>query len=266
MSYAYRVPVGERVKLADYDPDHTAGVEKEEGKVLFKELRKELGTLQETLYAAGEHSLLVVLQGLDTSGKDGTIRGVFRRVNPQGCRVATFKKPTDDELARGFLWRIHRAAPARGELVIFNRSHYEDVLVVRVKELVPESVWRERYELINNFERQLSHGGTTIIKFFLHISESEQAKRLQARLDNPAKRWKFNPDDLTERARWPAYQQAYQEAIQNTSTPHAPWHIIPSDRRWYRNWAVARVVVDTLTEMNPQYPDPPELDPHLRVV
>ena len=264
----WRVAPGEPVSLSAVDTRSTEGTPGDSAATTaaLADLNDELAALQERLWAERSRSLLVVLQAMDTAGKDSTIKNVFSGVNPQGVHVTSFKAPTSTELEHDFLWRIHAAAPGDGDIGVFNRSHYEDVLVVRVKELVSESVWRERYELINNFERQLTHGGTTIIKFFLHISESEQAKRLQARLDNPAKRWKFNPDDLTERARWPAYQQAYQEAIENTSTSHAPWHIIPSDRKWYRNWAVARVVVDALTEMNPQYPDPPELDPHLRVV
>ena len=229
-------------------------------------LHQELAAYQEKLWAEQSQSLLVVLQAMDTAGKDSTIKSVFSGVNPQGVHVTSFKAPNSTERTHDFLWRIHYQAPGHGEIGVFNRSHYEDVLVVRVKSLVPEPVWRERYELINNFERQLTHGRTTVIKFFLHISKDEQAKRLRARLDDPTKLWKFNPDDLKERARWEDYQLAYQEAIQNTSTDHAPWYVIPSDRKWYRNWAVGRVIADTLREMDPQYPEPAEFDRSLDIV
>ena len=222
-------------------------------------LREQLSTLQERLWAEHRRSLLVVLQAMDTGGKDGTIRHVFSGVNPLGIRVVSFKAPTPEELEHDFLWRIHRAAPCAGEIGIFNRSHYEDVGIVRVHKLVPEKVWRGRYELINGFEEQLAHGGTVIVKFFLHISKEEQAERLKARLEDPEKRWKFKKGDLVERALWEDYQAAYQKAIRKTSTETAPWYVIPADHKWYRNWAVMTVVVNTLKEMDPQVPEPEDL-------
>jgi PPK2 family polyphosphate:nucleotide phosphotransferase len=196
----------------------------------------------------------MVLQAMDAGGKDGTIRKVFTGVNPQGVRVSSFKAPTDEELAHDFLWRIHQRTPAHGELGVFNRSHYEDVLIVRVDELVPEPVWRARYEQIRDFESMLAASGTTIVKFFLHISPDEQAERLQARLDDPSKRWKFAAADLDVRKHWDAYQAAYEEAISETSTEDAPWYVIPADRKWYRNWAILQVLLATMAELDPQFP------------
>jgi PPK2 family polyphosphate:nucleotide phosphotransferase len=208
------------------------------------------------LYAEQKHKVLIVLQGMDTSGKDGTIRRVFEGVNPQGVRVASFKQPTPEELDRDFLWRVHKQVPGKGEMVIFNRSHYEDVLVVRVHELVPKEVWSKRYEHINSFERMLADEGTTILKFFLHIDQEEQKQRLQARLDDPHKHWKFNPADLEERKLWPKYMKAYEEAISKTSTDGAPWYIVPANRKWYRNIVVGTIIVEALTRLNMRYPEP----------
>ncbi len=233
--------------------DDFAGGKKAARKELA-ELAGRLGELQARLYAEGRQSLLIVLQGMDTAGKDGTIRHVFRAVNPQGVRVTSFKKPTALELAHDYLWRVHRHAPARGEIGIFNRSHYEDVLVVRVHDLVPPEVWGRRYDHINAFEKLLSDEGATIVKFFLHISKDEQKKRLEARLENPKKHWKFNPADLSERKRWDDYTAAYGDAITKTSTEHAPWYVIPADRKWQRNRIVAQVLVETLEAMNPRFP------------
>ncbi|MEJ7846219.1 MAG: PPK2 family polyphosphate kinase [Acidimicrobiales bacterium] len=215
-----------------------------------------LSELQERLYAESRRSLLVVLQALDAGGKDGTIGHVFRGLNPQGVRVTPFKAPTPQELAHDFLWRAHAAVPAQGEIAVFNRSHYEDVLVVRVKDIVAEAVWRARYDHIRAFEANLVDAGTTIVKVFLHISRDEQRERLQARLDDPAKHWKFNVADLEDRARWPAYEAAFEEAIAETSTAGAPWYVVPADRKWYRNWAIGRILVETLEHMNPQFPAP----------
>ncbi|WP_457630342.1 polyphosphate kinase 2 family protein [Oceanithermus sp.] len=217
---------------------------------------KQLSELQARLYAEGRQALLIVLQGMDTAGKDGTIRHVFRMVNPQGVRVASFKKPSARELAHDYLWRVHSRTPARGEIGIFNRSHYEDVLVVRVHELVPPEVWRRRYDHINAFEKLLADEGTRIVKFFLHISKEEQKERLQARLDDPEKHWKFNPADLAERQRWDEYMAAYRDALERTSTEYAPWYAVPSDRKWQRNLIVARVLLETLREMDPRFPQP----------
>jgi PPK2 family polyphosphate:nucleotide phosphotransferase len=258
----WRVEPGSDLDLSAIDTASREGAPADRASVdaAVSELRDDLAELQERLWAEGRQSLLIVLQAMDTGGKDGTIKNVFKGVNPQGTRVVSFKSPTGHELEHDFLWRIHRQTPAHGEICIFNRSHYEDVCIVRVHNLVPEEVWRERYELINEFETQLRHARTTVVKFFLHISKEEQARRLQARLDDPEKRWKFNKGDLKERAKWDDYQAAYQEAIQRTSTPEAPWYVIPADRKWYRNWAVATVLVDTLRTMDPKYPEPEDLE------
>jgi PPK2 family polyphosphate:nucleotide phosphotransferase len=211
------------------------------------------------LYSEGRRSLLLVLQGMDTSGKDGTISHVIGSMNPQGCRITAFKIPTAAERAHGFLWRIRKALPAAGQVGVFNRSHYEDVVVVRVHTLVPERTWRARYEVINAFEKKLSDAGTTIVKVFLHISFEEQRRRLLARLDDPTKRWKFDPADLTEREFWDDYQAAYEEAIERCATDVSPWYVIAGDHKWYRNWAIGRLLVETLQEIDPRYPEP-ELD------
>jgi PPK2 family polyphosphate:nucleotide phosphotransferase len=264
----WRVTPGSTFTLADLPTSTEEGPpgDKEETGAALDSLVETISSFQERLWAEREQSLLVVLQAMDTGGKDGTIRAVFSGVNPQGVHVTSFRAPTPDELAHDFLWRIHRAAPAKGEIGVFNRSHYEDVLVVRVKNIVPERVWRERDELINNFERQLTHGSTTVIKFFLHMSKEEQAKRLQARLDDPSKHWKFNAGDLKERALWDDYQAAFQDAIAQTSTEVAPWYVIPSDRKWYRNWAVGKVIAETLERMDPRYPPAADIDPNLQIV
>jgi len=220
----------------------------------FETLRSRMIELQARLYAEGRHSLLVILQALDAGGKDGTIRKVFRGVNPQGVHVASFKGPTPRELAHDFLWRIHRQTPAAGTIGVFNRSHYEDVLIVRVDNLVPEKVWRPRYRQINQFEKLLVDNGTTILKFYLHISRKEQRKRFQARLDDPSKHWKFSREDIDKRAQWDDYLAAYQEMLIRCTTGWAPWHVIPADQKWYRNLAIARTIVAALEQMNPQYP------------
>jgi len=254
----WRVKPNHRVDLADYDPDSTAGAPgtRSETEAALPELQAELSDLQDRLWAEARRSLLVVLQALDAGGKDGTIKHVFRGVNPQGCRVQSFKEPTHLELAHDFLWRVHRATPRAGEIGIFNRSHYEDVLITRVHGLITEAVCRERYELIKAFEATLANGGTTVIKLFLHISKDEQRKRFDSRLHEPRKRWKFQPADLAERERWDDYQVAYADALSATSTAAAPWYVIPADRKWFRNWAVSRVLVDTLSRIDPQYPEP----------
>ena len=213
------------------------------------------------MYAEHKRKVLIVLQGIDTSGKDSTIRHVFGDVNPQGTKVANFKVPTEKELDHDYLWRVHPHTPGKGEIVIFNRSHYEDVLVVRVHGLVPEKVWKRRYDHINEFERLLAEEGTTILKFFLNVSEEEQARRFLARLDQPEKRWKFNPGDLEEREYWDDYTKAYEDMLCKTSTDWAPWYVIPSDRKWYRNLVVASVIVKTLQNLDMQFPEEvPEID------
>ncbi len=221
-------------------------------------LTTRLGELQERLWAEGERSLLLVIQALDAGGKDGTVKHVFRGVNPAGVKVTSFKAPSEEELAHDFLWRVHRAVPARGEIGVFNRSHYEDVLVARVAGLVPEEVWRPRFDSIWAWEHHLSTEGTVVVKVFLHISQEEQAERFRERLDDPTKHWKLNRADLAARERWADYQVAYAEAIERTNTDEAPWYVVPADRKWYRNWAVSSILVDTLEAMDPQFPEPAE--------
>lgn len=250
------------VDLAKVDPSSTERAPGDKAKTndALGELSDQLFSLQERLWAEGKHSVLIVLQGMDTGGKDGTIRHVFRGVNPVGVRVTSFKAPSEEERRHDFLWRAHRSVPAAGEIGIFNRSHYEDVLIVRVHGWVPEAEWRARYGAINDFERHLVEAGTTILKFWLHISPDEQAKRLRARLTDPSKRWKFNPDDIEERKRWPEYMAAAQEMLKRTSTNESPWYVVPADHKWYRNWVVSRILIDTLAGMDPQYPKPKDLD------
>jgi PPK2 family polyphosphate:nucleotide phosphotransferase len=254
----YKVEEGSRVNLSDWDPadrSEFAG-SKQDAERTTKQLNSRLEGLQETLWADHRHRLLVVLQAMDTGGKDGTIRNVFDGVNPMGVKVASFKRPTVPELAHDYLWRVHPSVPGDGEIMIFNRSHYEDVLVVRVHNLVPQSRWEKRYRHILEFERLLSDEGTTIVKFFLHISKEEQRGRLQARIDDPTKQWKFATGDVEERKLWDDYQRAYEDAISSTSTSFAPWYIVPADRKWYRNLVVATVLVQVLEQMDLRYPEP----------
>jgi PPK2 family polyphosphate:nucleotide phosphotransferase len=252
----YRVKPGTRVDLSEWDPDgrDTWGGRKKEGREELETLNVRIRDLQELLYAEGKQKLLVVLQAMDTAGKDGVIKWVFRHVNPQGVKVGKFGKPTELELAHDYLWRVHPHAPASGEIAIFNRSHYEELLVVRVHSLVPEERWRRRYDHINAFEKLLADEGTTIRKFFLHISKDEQKSRLESRLAEPEKRWKFNPGDLKERALWPKYMEAYEEVLSRTSTEWAPWYVIPANRKWYRNLVVANVLIETLDRLEMRYP------------
>jgi PPK2 family polyphosphate:nucleotide phosphotransferase len=252
----YRVKPGVQVRLAEWDPADRSEFDggKNNGKAKLDELTDQLEELQELLYAEGKNKLLVVLQGMDTAGKDGVIRHVFDGVNPQGVKVASFKVPTPQELSRDYLWRIHQHTPARGEIVIFNRSHYEDVLVVRVHELVPQEVWSRRYEHINAFEKMLADEGVTILKFFLHIDMDEQKERLQARLDDPTKHWKFSKGDLAERKRWDEYIAAYEEMLSRTSTAYAPWYVIPSNRKWYRNLVVSTTIIQALEDLEMDFP------------
>src|SRR5918995_925912 len=255
----YRVEPGERVALADLDPADTAGLSGEdEIGPDYEGLRDRLPDLQERLHAEEERSLLIVLQGIDAAGKDGTVKHVLRGTNPSGVRVQSFKEPSSEELAHDFLWRYHQATPADGMIGVFNRSHYEDVLVVRVKDLAPEALWRSRYDSINDFERMLVREGTTILKFFLHISKDEQLEKFRERLARPDKHFQWSDNDMKERERWDDYQQAYEEAVNATSTPWAPWYVIPADRRWFRNYVIARVLAGTLSAMNPRYPEPPD--------
>ena len=249
------VDPGSSADLERRDPRDTLGLPgKDEAKEQLATLLEELSSLQERLYAEGKRSILLILQGLDASGKDGTIRHVFTGVNPQGCRVTSFKAPTPLELAHDFLWRIHAECPARGMIGIFNRSHYEDVVTVRVLGLAPQEVWRRRPKQIVEFERYLVEEGTTVLKCFLHVSAEEQRERFAERLSDPAKRWKFNPDDEETNRRYGEFTTAYEEAITATSTEWAPWHVIPADRNWVRNLAVATVLVEALRRLDPQFP------------
>jgi PPK2 family polyphosphate:nucleotide phosphotransferase len=254
----YRIEPGTKVTLADFNTDDDGGLTKVSSKPQMKELNRRLEALQELLFAEGKHKVLVVLQAMDAGGKDGTIRHVFDRVNPQGVKVASFKKPTEFELAHDYLWRVHRHTPASGQITIFNRSHYEDVLVVRVLGLVPEERWRRRYQHIREFEKLLADEGTTILKFYLHISKDEQKERLQARIDDPEKNWKFDSGDLKQRALWDEYMTAFEVAMAETSTEHAPWYVIPADNKWYRNLVISQIMVDTLEGLHMEYPPPEE--------
>jgi len=257
MSYRKKfiVKPGSHVDLASIDPA-SKGEHARKGEAADEMASddEKLSELQYLLYAGNEHSLLIVLQGLDGSGKDGTIGHVFRALNPQGARVHAFKEPSREEAAHDFLWRAHAAAPARGEIVIFNRSHYEDVLIVRVHNLVPPGIWSQRYELINAFEKSLAEAGTTILKFYLHMSPQEQLKRFKARLDDPSRQWKISEADYAERKYFPEYLHAYKDALERTSTPYAPWFIIPSDHKWFRNLAVSKIVVETLASLGMKLP------------
>ena len=251
---ALRVKPGQRVRLAGMDAGAEHGWTKETAAPELDRQLDRLTDLQDRLWAEAKRSVLVVLQGIDAAGKDGTIKKVMTAFNPQGCPVTSFKVPSTEELAHDYLWRVHKAVPRKGEIGIFNRSHYEEVLIVRVHELVPRSVWSRRYEEINAFERHLVDNGTVVIKFFLSIDKDEQRERFQARYDDPTKRWKFSMGDLAERARWDDYQAAFDEALTRTSTEHAPWYVIPADRKWFRNLAVASILADTIAELKPRYP------------
>jgi PPK2 family polyphosphate:nucleotide phosphotransferase len=243
-----------KIKLSKIDPDDTGGYAKEEALQRFSELREKIYELQEILFTEHRRSLLLVFQAMDTGGKDGAIKDLCAGLNPAGLEIRSFKPPSAEELDHDFLWRIHRATPGKGMIGLWNRSHYEDVLIVRVHKLVPKKVWKARYDEINRFEEILSENGTTIVKFMLHISKDEQKRRLQARLDRPDKRWKFNPNDLTERALWSDYKKAYEDAVNKCSTECAPWHVVPANHKWARDLALAEIVLRTLKEMDPRYP------------
>lgn len=253
----YRIKAGDNVDLDDFDPDDTSlcpegkRVAAEEGEKTQEKLRD----LQELLFAENRYKVLIILQGMDTSGKDGTVRHVMAGFNPAGVKVWSFKKPSEEELAHDYLWRVHAKTPRKGEIAVFNRSHYEDVLVVRVHDLVPREVWSKRYDHINAFEKMLADNDTIIFKFFLHISKGEQKKRLQDRLDDSTKRWKFQHGDLEERKLWSDYRKAYEEALSKTSTKWAPWWIIPANAKWYRNYLVASIIADTLGKLKMSYPE-----------
>jgi PPK2 family polyphosphate:nucleotide phosphotransferase len=249
-----RVRPGQRVRLASQDQGVTFGWDKASAEPEVARQLARLGTLQDRFWAEAKRSVLVILQGIDAAGKDGTINKVMEAFNPQGCPVTSFKVPSAEELAHDYLWRVHKAVPRKGEIGIFNRSHYEDVLVVRVHDLVPKKVWSRRYDQINAFERYLVDNGTTIVKFFLSIDRDEQRQRFQERFDDPRKRWKFSMGDLEERARWADYQAAFDEALTRTSTREAPWYVIPANRNWLRNLAVSTILADTIADLKPTYP------------
>jgi PPK2 family polyphosphate:nucleotide phosphotransferase len=245
---------GHKIELSKIDPDDTGGITKEKALQRVCQLREKIYELQEILYAEHRRSLLLIFQAMDTGGKDGAIKSLCAGLNPAGLEIKSFKAPSSEELDHDFLWRVHKATPGKGMIGVWNRSHYEDVLIVRVHKLVPKKVWKARYDQINRFEEVLAENGTTIVKFMLHISKDEQKKRLQARLDRPDKWWKFNPNDIKERARWGDYQKAYENAVNNCSTERAPWHVVPANHKWARNVALAEVVLHTLKEMDPRYP------------
>lgn len=251
-----QVPAGETIDLNQIPTrdEQLFPMSKDEGKELFEEMLEEIDELQVKLYAESKHRLLVIFQAMDTGGKDGTIRNVFNPMDPQGIKVASFKRPSSVELAHDYLWRVHKHVPGNGEAVIFNRSHYEDIIAVRVKDIFPEERWSKRYDHIVNFEKMLADEGTTIVKIFLHISKDEQKERLQARLDEPGKNWKFNPSDLDDRARWAEFMTVYSDVISKTNTEQNPWHVVPADRKWYRNLVVASIVIENLRKLDMQYP------------
>ncbi len=247
---------GSKVNLKDYDPSFTAGWNKDDAKEEEQKLEARLADLQEKLYAQHTQSLLVVLQAMDAGGKDSTIKKVFDSVNPQGVQVTSFKAPTSEELAHDFLWRVHQHTPGKGYIGIFNRSHYEDVLVVRVNGLVPREVWQARYDHINAFERELYDSGTRILKFYLHISKDEQKERLQDRLDRPDKWWKFSIDDLPVREQWDHYMDAFEDVLTRCNTEYAPWYVVPANHKWYRDIVITRALVETLEDMKVAFPKP----------
>jgi PPK2 family polyphosphate:nucleotide phosphotransferase len=256
MIASLRVEPAMPARIAARDPRDTLGLDRDGAKELLDGLHERIDVLQRRLYAEGSRNLLLVLQGLDASGKDGVIRSVFKGVSPQGCRVVSFKAPTAGELAHDYLWRVHAQLPARGELGIFNRSHYEDVVAVRMRRLAREEVWRRRSGHIREWERMLADEGTTIVKAFLNVSKDEQRRRLQERIDDPEKRWKMNLEDLEARRRFDDYLAAYEETLTETSTDWAPWHVVPADRNWLKAVVVAQLLVDALERMDPRLPAP----------
>jgi PPK2 family polyphosphate:nucleotide phosphotransferase len=257
MNQPLRIEPGTQVHLADFDPAFTGDyTKKSDAKKDTRRNLKKLRKLQDVLWAQGKHALLIVLQGIDSAGKDGTIAHVMSGVNPQGCQVTGFKVPTEEEISHDYLWRVHKVTPRSGNIGIFNRSHYEDVLVVRVHNLVPPEVWSRRYDQINAFERLLAESGTTIRKFFLYISRAEQKKRFEERLQDPAKNWKFSLGDVKERGYWDDYILAYEEALTRCSTPWAPWYVVPANTNWYRNLVVSQSIVQALEGLDLQYPPP----------
>uniref|UniRef100_A0A7C3LS79 Polyphosphate kinase 2 family protein n=1 Tax=Leptospirillum ferriphilum TaxID=178606 RepID=A0A7C3LS79_9BACT len=263
LSSRYKVPPGTRIKLADFPPDRTAPFSSKDGKEKADRLMvgnlEKIGDLQNILYASKKASILVVLQGIDAAGKDGVIKHVLSGVNPQGCFVRSFKVPTEDEKLHDVLWRVHRKTPERGMIGIFNRSHYEEVLVARVHKLKPKPEWQKHYEQFNGFEKMLTENGAVILKFFLLVSQGEQLRRIEERLSRPDKKWKYSPSDLIEREYWDEYQRAYEDMLSLCSTEYAPWHIIPSDKKWFRNFLVSSIILETLQKLDLKYPVPKEI-------
>ena len=254
------------IRLRDFNPDFHDGLDKDETREKAVRLCQRIGELQELLHADARQALLIVLQGMDTSGKDGAARHVLQFVNPAGVETTNFKVPSAEEMAHDFLWRVHKALPRYGQIGVFNRSHYEDVLIVRVLKLQPVPVWRARYDQINAFEKHLAANGMVVLKFFLHISRAEQAERLKARIADPRKNWKFQPDDLKMRAHWAKFQKAYEDAINCCSTHYAPWHVVPANRKWYRDYVIAKTVVKALEGMRLRWPKPHEDLAKFRIV
>jgi PPK2 family polyphosphate:nucleotide phosphotransferase len=248
------IKITSKIRLRDFDPDYRGGLEKNDTIEKTTKLCRRIGELQDLLYANATHSLIVLFQGMDCSGKDGAGKRVLEFVEPAGVIATDFKKPSADELAHDFLWRVHKAVPGHGRIGLFNRSHYEDVLVVRVLSLQPKSVWKGRYEQINDFEKILTCNNCVVLKFFLHISKDEQAERLRERIDNPQKHWKFEMADLEMRKRWDEFQKAYEDAINRCNTRYAPWHIVPANRKWFRDYIVARTVTDALEDLKMTWP------------
>ncbi len=251
----YLVKPGKKVRLEDNDPGGTEGMDEDDAKKLVKKHREKLAKLQQLLYAEHKHSLLIILQAMDAGGKDGTIRHVMSGVNPQGCSVTSFKVPSAEESDHDFLWRIHKAVPGKGQIGIFNRSQYEEVLVVRVHNLAPKSHWSEAYDQINDFEKMLAQNGVTILKFFLHISKEEQKRRFEARRTIHDKNWKASPSDYAERKYWDDYQEAFEDALEKCSKPDAPWYIVPANHKWFRDVVVSGIIVDTLEDLKMKFPD-----------
>lgn len=266
-SKAYIVKPGDKIDLEKGNAGDLSlwevGDEKGDAEVVLEGMRQKLRELQKVLYAENKHKILVVMQAMDAGGKDGCVKSVLATVDPQGIEVTAFKKPNEEELSHDFLWRIHQKAPRKGMMAVFNRSHYEDIIAVRVKKIFPEKVWRKRYKHVVDFEQMLVDEGTTVVKLFLNISKEEQGARLQARLDNPSKHWKFHPDDLKDRACWGEFMKAYGDLIEKTSTEDSPWYVIPANRKWYRNLVVAQILIDTLEGLKMKYPkiewDPAEM-------
>jgi PPK2 family polyphosphate:nucleotide phosphotransferase len=253
---ARRMRAGPRLDLGDHRPDERFGWDKEEARLALPGVVADVAELQKRLFAEGERAVLLVLQAMDAGGKDGVLREVLTGLNPAGISVRSFGVPSEEDLAHDYLWRVHRHTPARGQIGVFNRSHYEDVLAVRVRQLVPEERWRRRYDHIVRFERVLADEGTAVVKVFLHVSKDEQRARMQDRIDSPDERWKFRRGDLDDRARWDDYMAAYEEALARTSRPDAPWYVVPADRKWVRNLCVANILHDVLSRLDPRYPAP----------